>query len=349
MTSTQIENKKEYKNNKDQMTFFSEDEFGELAELSDNDIDDRGKNLKFPEFDDITVSTKTFIVNTSTILDIDKLFNTLPITEYIVVPKRRGRKKKNEKVDPNKDIASGCIITLKYLDKLRGVDLKKKKINPDKKKRGSYFRNSVTVVMIIDGKKINFKVSRNGKFQMTGCKFDEQAERCVKFVWNYIQDKEGIYTLNEKHKMDIIFIPAMRNIDFGLGFLVDREKLDEYFNIYTDFHSLLETSFGYTGVNIKIPVTDSILDLKLKKFTYDVATNTWSSLQKVGYETYLNTLSDKDRNKKLTQKRYNTFLVFHSGKIIMSGLHRDFQAPVYYKFLDIIRECYNHIEERLDS
>jgi TATA-box binding protein (TBP) (component of TFIID and TFIIIB) len=345
MTLIPIETKKEYKNNKNQLTYLSENE---IDELSDND---RGKNLKFPEFDDITVSTKTFIVNTSTILDIDKLFNILPITEYIVIPKRRGRKKKNEKVDPNKHIDSGCIITLKYLDKLRGVDLKKKKNedNNDKKKRGSYFRNSVTVVMIIDGKKINFKVSRNGKFQMTGCKFDEQAERCVKFVWDYIKNKKGIYTLKEKDKMDIIFIPAMRNIDFGLGFLVDREKLDEYFNIYTDFHSLLETSFGYTGVNIKIPVTNSILDLKLKKFTYDLASDTWSSLQKVGYDTYLNTLSDKDRNKKLTQKRYNTFLVFHSGKIIMSGLHRDFQAPVYYKFLDIIRECYNQIEERLDS
>ena len=345
MISSQILTKKEYQTNKEQF-IYSEDEKTELAELSDNDS---GKNLKFQEFDDIVVSTKTFIVNTSMTLDIDKLFDILPISEYIVVPKRRGRKKKNEKVDPNKDIPSGCIITLKYLDKLRGVDLKKKKVNPDKKKRGSYFRNSDTVVMIIDGKKINFKVSRNGKFQMTGCKFDEQAERCVKVIWDYIKDKKDIYSLHEKDKMDIIFIPAMRNIDFSLGFLVDREKLDEYFNIYTDFHSLLETSFGYTGVNIKIPVTDSILDLKLKKFTYDVDTDSWSSLQKVGYGTYLDTLSEKDRSKKLNQKRYNTFLVFHSGKIIQSGLHRDFQKPVYYKFLDIIRECYNQIEERLDN
>ena len=56
----------------------------------------------------------------------------------------------------------------------------------------------------------------------------------------------------------------MRNIDFGLNFYVDREKLDEYFNTCTDYHSLLETSFGYTGVNIKIPISNVHLNLDAK-------------------------------------------------------------------------------------
>jgi hypothetical protein len=65
------------------------------------------------------------------------------------------------------------------------------------------------------------------------------------------------------------------------------------------------------------------------------------------YQEYLDKLSDKDRQIKLDSSRYNTFLVFHSGKVIMSGLTAKFMKNIYYYFLDIMRECYNIIEERL--
>lgn len=342
----------------------------DIDELSDNDSDSSSK-LVFPEFDSIKVSTKTFIVMTNITLDINNLFNYLPITDYVLVPKRRGRKKKNEPLDPNKDIPSGSIITLEYQNKIRGVDLKKKKKkNKDTKKRGNYFRNSVTVVMIMEDKKINYKVSRNGKFQMTGCKRDDHAEECVKWFWSYIKNSKGIYTFNnqtkehvdtdsdtdgdsddeeekkvESNSLKAIFIPAMRNIDFGLNFLVDREKLDEYFNMCTDYHSLLETSFGYTGVNIKIPIEKPIQELMLKKI--ECVGDQWLEPTFVPYDEYLKMLPQKDVNKKLKKQRYNTFLVFHSGKVIMSGMEATFMKDVYYDFLNIIRECYDVIEERL--
>jgi TATA-box binding protein (TBP) (component of TFIID and TFIIIB) len=349
-------------------------EINNKIDVSD-DTKSSSSKLIFPDFDTIKVSTKTFIVMTNFTLDINKLFNYLPITPYIVVPKRRGRKKKNEPVDPNKDMLSGSIITLEYLNQIRGVDLKKKtkKKKENKKARGSYFRNSVTVVMIIDDKKINFKVSRNGKFQMTGCKRDDHAEECVKWFWKYIKDSKGIYKFigqspedtdsdtdsdsdtdgdsdnesDEIHELKAIFIPAMRNIDFGLDFFVDREQLDEYFNLRTDYHSLLETSFGYTGVNIKIPITKSILELQLKQITYDGTK--WIEPSLVPYRDYLDMLPSKDVDKKLKKQRYNTFLVFHSGKVIMSGMEATFMKDVYYEFLDIIRECYDIIEERLEK
>jgi TATA-box binding protein (TBP) (component of TFIID and TFIIIB) len=310
------------------------------------------KKLNFPEFDNIKVSTKTFIVMTNLILNIDNLFNYLPISDYVLIPKRRGRKKKNEPVNPNKDIASGSIITLEYQNNIRGVDLKKKKKKI--KKRGNYFRNSVTIVMAMEGKKINFKVSRNGKFQMTGCKEDEHAESCLKWFWIYIKDSQGIYEIQNEEginqprgNLKIIFIPAMRNIDFNLNFVIDREKLDEYFNTCTDYHSLLETSFGYTGVNIKIPVKKNINELMLKELSY--IDNDWSTPKFVNYSHYLSMLSDKDVSKKINKLRYNTFLVFHSGKTIMSGMEATFMKDVYYEFLNIIRDCYDIIEEKLEG
>lgn len=325
-----------------------------FSDMSDNKS---AKDLVFQNFDNIKVSTKTFIVVTNIILNINKLFNFLPITEYILVAKKRGRKKRNNIVDPNKNIKSGSIITLEYQNKIRGVDLKKKK-KKENKKRGNYFRNSVTVVMIINGKKINYKISRNGKFQMTGCKDDEHAEQCVRWFWFYIKNTNDIYQIvEEKEIKDVknkkipeikaIFVPAMRNIDFSLGFCVDREKLDEYFNVYTDYHSLLETSFGYTGVNIKIPFVKPILGLQLKQL--ECKDGKWLEPKYVPYHDYLEMLEPKDANKKLNKKRYNTFLVFHSGKVIMSGMEESFMRDVYYEFLDIIRDCYNIIEERLDN
>ena len=203
--------------------------------------------------------------------------------------------------------------------------------------------------MLMEDKRINYKVSRNGKFQMTGCKKDEHAEKCVKVFWEYIKDSKDIYEFvsNSNKSLKAIFIPAMRNIDFSLNFLVDREKLDEHFNLYTDYNSLLETSFGYTGVNIKIPVVKPIRDLQLKQLGY--VKGEWVDPVYVPYDDFLDMLPEKEKQKKLKQKRYNTFLVFHSGKIIMSGMEATFMKNIYYEFLSIIRECYDVIEERLEK
>lgn len=304
----------------------------------------KNSHLVFPKFEDIQVSTKTFISMTNLTIDLRKLFDFLPVTDYIVIPKRRGRKKKCDNINPNINILPGSIITLKFEDKLRGVDLKKKK-SQSKKKRNKWFRNSFTVVIIMDNKAINFKICQNGMFQITGCKTDEHAENCVKYIWEYIKDTTGLYKFSRGNMLETLFVPAMRNIDFGLGFLVDREKLAMYMSVQTEFHSLLETSFGYTGVNIKIPITEDITTLEVKKLIYN---NGWTE-EIVSYNDYLNLLPKKEQLKKINKDRYNTFLVFHSGKTIMSSINDKFSKDTYYYFLKIIRTCYDKIEERLDE
>ena len=98
-----------------------------------------GKDLVFPDFKSIKVSTKTFTATSNLNLNINELFQKLPITPYTVVPKRRGRKKKVEVPDPNKNIPYGSIITVKCEDKLRGVNLKPTK----KKQRKKWFRTQL--------------------------------------------------------------------------------------------------------------------------------------------------------------------------------------------------------------
>ena len=311
-----------------------------------------GESLVFPEFEDIKVSTKTFIVMTNLLLDLENLFEFLPITDYTVVKKKRGRKKKHsiddiveeEPVVQDIIVPPGSIITMKYENKLKGIDLKPKK-NKNKKKKAKWFRNSFTVVIMLDNKPINFKICKNGMFQVTGCKLDEHPEQCVKHIWSFIKDKTEVYTFSKGSYLETLIIPAMRNIDFSVGFLVDREKLARYMSVQTEFHSLLETSFGYTGVNIKIPITEHITKMAIKKLVYKDFE--WVE-NMTTYDEYLNHLSKKEQTKKLEKDRYNTFLVFHSGCVIFSGLTAHSMRDIYYYFLKIIRRCYNQIEERLD-
>jgi TATA-box binding protein (TBP) (component of TFIID and TFIIIB) len=308
-------------------------------------MNDIKREFNFPKFEDIPVSTKTFIIVTNVCFNMNKLYEQLPITNYTVVPKKRGRKRKILNIDPNKDIADGSIITIDDGVKLKGVRLKAKKKNSKSIKA---FRNATTIVMIIDGKKINFKITRNGKFQMTGCKKDEHAQKCVQYIWDYIKDNKEVYSINnDETKFKALFVPAMRNIDFVIGFNIDREKLDEWFNSH-DYNSLYEPSIGYTGVNIKLKVKKSLLDLKLKSISFDLEKKSWLDDTIVNYKTYLDTLKPKDREKKLEKEMYNTFLVFHSGKCIVSSKCADLSRDSYYDFIDIIKENYSYFEEILE-
>lgn len=292
-------------------------------------------------FKDIEVSTKTFTATTNLQINIKELFEYLPVTPYTVIPKKRGRKKKGQETAVNQNIQWGSIITLKCEGKLKGVELK-----PQKQKNGrkqKWFRNSITIIIILD-KPINFKVCRNGTFQMTGCKNSNHALECIKVTWDLIKNGKNLYTFTRGDKLECLFIPSMRNIDFSVGFLIDREKLNKFMCEQKEFHCLLETSFGYTGVNVKIPLEKNIETMKIIKLYEN--NNNW--VQEAGtYKDYLDILPEKDQKHKLNAQRYNTFLVFHSGKIIMSGLTSDFMEDVFYYFINTIVKSRDKIEEKL--
>jgi hypothetical protein len=294
-------------------------------------------------FDKIDISTETIIGKTNWKININELFLNLPITDYKVIPKKRGRRPKEEKKVEPQELKDGEIITLKLGDKIRGVDLKlKKKSKSDK----NYFRNSVTIVMHCDGKLINFKISKNGKFQFTGCKNDVNAHKCLDFVRKYVEHKDKkILGIPLNATPEVIYITVMANINFSLGFCVNKENLDDYVNKNTHYYSLLESSFGYTGVNIKIPLP-KIDNIPITKMSLN-KDGEWIS-QKLSYIEYINLLDEKEKTKEKNKTRYNTFLVFQSGNVILSSPHKECMRDTYYEFLNIIKTCRNFIEEKIE-
>jgi hypothetical protein len=297
------------------------------------------KTQDFPNFDDIDVSTRTFTSSGNIKIKLDRLYDFLEVVPYTVIPKKRGRKKKVEQESKNIELKDGSIVSLEFEGKIKGV-----RIKPKKQKK--FFRNSLTVVMFIINKFINFKVCRNGTFQLTGCKTEEHAENCIKYIWDFMKYNNELYNIENDEEPYFLVIPSMRNIDFSLGFFVDREKLNQFMiNKQDNLHCLLETSFGYTGLNIKIPLEEDIKQLQIKKLVF--RGEQWVENYTI-YNEFLELLPPKERKKK-EYDRYNTFLVFQSGKVIHSGISNEYMKNSYYNFLKIIASCYDQIEEKLDE
>ncbi len=307
-----------------------------------------------PEFKDINISTKTIISVTNLIIDLNLLFKYLPITEYIVIPKKRGRKKKVSVPNPNIDVPAGSIICMKSKTNHRGTIIKQKK-----SKTGKYFLNSVTVeILLNEGKLINIKVSNNGKFQITGCKDDKHFVEALTYLFHHMDYSqryigEPIFTIKDQSvNPRAIFNVVMKNIDFNLKFGINRHKLDEFITQHTSFISLFEDDNKSTYVNIKLPLKEKY-DKTLNCMTFDLEKSkscnpyTKENLiteSKVDFSEYLELTKDRAEKK---DDKYHTFLVFQSGAVIQSGRGPEMEH-VHNQFVDIIFKNRKEFEERIE-
>jgi len=114
-------------------------------------------------------------------------------------------------------------------------------------------------------------------------------------------------------------------------------------NEKTAFHSLLETSCGYTGVNVKFPLHVEWWYLKVPVVTcYYLNQFKWTTSEERLIDLNPN-ICDK------AKKKYNTFLVFHSGNIIMSGMCHETMKQDFYTFVTLLNTWKSIIEEKLQD
>lgn len=303
-------------------------------------------------FESIPVSTNTIIAVTNFNVDMRKAYENTPFVhiqettnnEKKIIEKGRRR---HTKCEANiKNYKDGDIIGKSFGNLHEGVT---KNTSLGKK---SFFRNAVSIVMRIDGKKINFKISssklnKRVKFQITGCKVMKHAIMAIKNWYTIVKDKDVIEKFS--NIISIIFTTVMVNVNIDLGFNINREKFDKYINDKTEYMSLLETSFGYTGLNIKVPIDSLKLNnVKSLKIFLDTALpydeNLWEE-SIVDYDEFLNLMVQKDREKWIAKKRYGSFLVFYSGKVIFSSFDYSLMKTDYERFMSIIDECKSEITE----
>lgn len=340
------------------------------------EVEKTKKDTCFCDFDELTISTQTVIADSGIFMTIEEFFEKIPIDvdedekciEHEEHPTRtNGKKRVSMPFDFRdnsivKEMMSNPIYSHNRLDdpkdwiqwiphvKCRAMyyknDLKKHPLIKFKT-RDRYFRNALNVVQSVGDKLINFKLSKNGKFQVTGCKYLWQAQLCVVAFLHKI--RRWCPTLIPR-QMDIFFQTVMTNVDFNVGYNIDRQKLDACVHSKTGFYSLLETSFGYTGVNIKIPLPDEwwktfIIPRDRIVFSHD----TTSIVSEISEDhiVFDKVLSEADKKRLSQKKKYNTFLVFHSGNIIMSGMSPQIMKHDYARFTSYLSEWRSDIKEHI--
>ena len=333
-------------------------------------------------FDDIPIYTTTVVVETNLELDLDEVFERIPVATCSV-PKHVSTQKEIKEYLLQQKLPVGTVVSVQRQRRYRGAQMKKpprrhagKQLydvsetsfadtlvhhSPDEmvhflpnntwhrsdqigeyarwweqtNQKKTHFRNSLTIVMQSDGKLINFKLPSRGKIQMTGCLTESQSTTCAVELWRHLH-RLGL----APKPLECTFRTVMTNIAFEVGFRINREALDYYINTKTDFHSLLETSIGYTGLNVKIPFTHKNSPIRKLRCS-DAGVDTWT----VDYTDFLAELPPCERKKEQNKKRKNTFLVFYSGKTIMSGMQPEYMRDGFRAFMEIIRAAHPFIQE----
>lgn len=275
-------------------------------------------------FDDLIRTTRTVIADTNLTLDIAKVYELIPITECVVPEKKKGRRKKDCISVAPVVLPSGSIISAKYNGQSKGLVSKSGK---------AAFKNSITIVMDIKQRRVNFKLSKNGRFQITGNNDDYHIDKCVKYMWKLLRTWPDVYEVNGT-SLKVTFWSSMVNFKTNVGFRISRQNLNTYVNEMTEYVSIFETSSGSASVNIKIPLVFD--DLELRTMTF--RSNKWVR-GTVMYNDFVQCASGKITNK---DKRYVSFLVFHTGEIIMTAMDREVMKPYFEKFIALLTDFRTH-------
>lgn len=289
------------------------------------------------EFDDTTIFTSTIVVLTNLKINLEWLYSILKVSD---IDQQNTRIKTNtdfNRLVVSQDPPFGTITLIQHKKHLKGFKLKKRHV-----KR---FRNSLSIVMYV-GKLITIKVPSKGKIQMTGCITKDHPVLCIKYLWNTIRryaSSPDTYSISGDGFWCIIR-RVMTDTTFKLGFRVNRQALDQYMNQSTEFNSLLETSLGYTGVNIKLPYTIDIDNTYVLRLENRINTDDWK-MSSITYREYYRELSSKEVEEEMNKVRKNSFLVFYSGTVIMSGMSPQYMRDAYNRFVSLINNAREEIKE----
>jgi TATA-box binding protein (TBP) (component of TFIID and TFIIIB) len=271
-------------------------------------------------FANIPVSTQTFTVRSN--IEHIELQNFYEILQPTAI---------TTKNDVNFE---GEIVCIKYKMLIKGEIpitkiIKKRKSNEKPNKKN--FLNCVTLIIQVE-KKINVKIFKNGVFQLTGCKNISNVKKCLHVILTELSKFPDCFQFNDDNTNFVIYIKsAMRNIDFDLGFKINRTLLAIYLHQNTNY-SVPPLTTTNMGVKLKIPL-ENIEDLPITKITYPTRKEDIVSFK----ECFSVIESDA---KKLQDKLNNKFIsisIFQNGKVLMSGIDETFQEKYYIWLIDLLQ------------
>lgn len=332
------------------------------------------KQYDYMPFDDIPISTISFVIHTNLEIDINKVFAYIPLNPNKYIKSSKKNKKTTEMFSP------GSVFGITFGKNRRGSNYKEKKrinrirkeiITEDeietpkaKKKKYDYFLHTLQLSMIINNNKlIGIKIPRTGTFHVTGAKTQEQfyeifeliletLKKCEKYsgeeiiyVKNDTQQKEHI---NDNSKIHVRFRTIMTNISSNIGYKINRQEFNNYLNSTPNFFSEYRPDKS-PSVKVKISVPQSTDDYDYHPDlieTYYTIDGKHTEPKIIQYKNYFNELPIMMKQKERKEKFFS-FLVFQSGKYILSAVGL-WMKTAYEQFMNITssnRELFEEIFE----
>ena len=256
--------------------------------------------------ENISVSTHTYIAYTNLEdLDLESIFNEVKI----------------------------CDPLIHALYKKREKGFKKKK---NSKNISKNFLNCISFTFNKNNKKVNLKVFRNGVVQLTGCKSFEHCKFGIVIFWDLIKTINCIENFNS---LELFLVSVMRNVNFNLGFFVDREKLGKYIVERPATYKISPVIGGFIGMKFVIEL-ESIDDMPVYKFKMN--DKGLIEEEPILYKNFVNIIKLNNKN---TKKNIN-IAIFQTGRVLISGIHEKYQIPIIEWFLKLIREVKNDIKTK---
>lgn len=284
--------------------------------------------MEFKYYDDIPVSTYTFVARSNIYFNVNMIneaVDTSSLPNHI----------KTIKYSP--DVSKKTIHTIKVTYKGE-VDTRRTK-TPN-------FLHACTIRYALPEKDVTVKICNTGTMHITGCKSMDQCYRTIfgmyKIIWAACP--KAIYMKNNEFKVVFDIDTVMRNVHFDVGFKINRERFARFFEQHDGFGYVITYDDQFmTGLNIKEPLietTDVIQELSIMCAPRDM------SEQCDGLPDDLSSYSveEKEVVVKYKDDKMITFILFYSGKVRMSSCNIKRSRASYLRFIELVNK-HRHVFE----
>jgi len=224
-----------------------------------------------------------------------------------------------------------------------------KEYYPSDMKKINHFLNQLTIVISVGNQPLLNIMMFKDNLKFAGCKNINDAVEAILVLWqDYIfTGPSDLWSLKKGAKNPrFIFETVMRNVDFKIGWPIERPALNYLMNkeIYSKYIFMSQyESTGHTNVNIKM------FSRKPKDFKYDCLVVPIDS-SKEPYFIQLDDIpykSDKKKAKDLKYDKYVTFIAFSSSEIILSGRYDENMKDMYNFFVHTVFTHKLSVEEKM--
>lgn len=287
------------------------------------------QEISLQEFlENIQVSTQTFTVKSN--------IQEISLQEFF------------ENIIIETDLTKKGIISAKYQSFKKGYNIeektkKSKKKNSEKPTKKN-FLNCVTMIVCLD-KKINIKFFKNGVFQLTGCKNIDHVTESITIIRNTLFKVKNHFKFNHGDDDLVVYIKsAMRNIDFDLGYQINRFSFFDYLvNAYKNNDNIVipDAVGNKMDTKIKIRLTqEEILSLPVVKFTFPFQQKTT-----LCFKDCVDIIEpEKNKTCYKSKDKFVSIFIFQNGKVLLSAADATIQHKYFDWFLTLIDKIKNDIK-----